>query len=147
MAALIACLLSACTANIRDVTGEPPQASIDGIERRGSTLLVELALANVNDEPMRLVAVDLNLEVDGVALTRGQRNVPVVISANGREVLRLSLEAERAGLARLDRLAGGEVPRLPWTLSLELGIVEGPDRQTRTEGWLHPVPGQAHRFR
>lgn len=144
---LLAGLLAACAGNIRDVTNQPPQASVDGIERRGDTVQVELALGNVNDEPMRLSSLEFSLALDGVPLTSGRRDTSLMISANGREVLRIALPAEAEGLERLERLSGGEAARLPWTLTLALGIVEGSDRETRTEGWLHPVPGQPNRFR
>jgi len=140
-------LLTACAGNLRDVTDEPPQASIDGIERQGETVRVELALGNVNDEPMRLRSVELEVMIDGVALTGGQRDTELTISANGREVLRIALPAETPGLERLERLSSGNAARLPWTMNLALGIADGPDRRTRAEGWLHPVPGQPDRFR
>jgi LEA14-like dessication related protein len=144
---LLGGLFTGCAGNFRDVTDEPPQASIDGIERQGDTVRVELALGNVNDVPMRLSSVDLELTLDGVPLASGRRDTALMISANGREVLRIALPAEARGLDRLDRLSTGDAARLPWTMNLALGISEGPDRRTRTEGWLHPVPGQPDRFR
>ena len=147
--ALYACLLglAACAGNYRDVVDEPPQAAIDGIERQAGGLVIELALRNVNDEPMTLASVAMTIELDGAPLTTARRETPLVVSARGREVLRLRVPAERAGLARLDRLGSGQVTRLPWTMDLTLGIDGGRDRETRTEGWLHPVPGQPDRFR
>jgi len=140
-------LLCACSASVREVRGEPPQVSLDGLQKRQDDVVVELALRNVNDDPLRLVAASILLTLDGRPFAEGGRDMPLTISARGREVLRLTLPAEAAGLRRLDALASGEAPRLPWTLEARLELADDPDRNTTTEGWLHRVPGQPDRFR
>lgn len=144
---LAAALLAACSGNLREVSGEPPQAAIDGLERQPDGIVVGLALRNVNDEPLRLDAAAITVTLDGQALASGELEVPLTISARGREVLRFSLPGEAAGLERLDALASGEVQRLPWTLEARLTLNGNRNRRTRSEGWLHRVPGQPDRFR
>lgn len=145
--ALISVALGACSANVRDVHGEPPQVSLGGLQKRDDGVVVELALRNVNDDPLQLVAASIELTLDGKPLANGGRDLPLTVSARGREVLRLALPADPAGLGRLDALASGEAPRLPWTLKARLELADDPDRDTTTEGWLHRVPGQPDRFR
>lgn len=144
--ALAICLLAAC-GNLRDVTGEPPLAGIDGLERQGSELVIDLALRNVNDMPMRLSAVEIELELAGQPLVSGREDAPIRISARGREVLRLNMTGHAAGLGQLETLAESERASLPWTLQLTL--IDDNDRFKRAnaQGWLHPVPGQPGRFR
>jgi hypothetical protein len=137
--------LAACSGNLREVVGEPPQASLYGLEDRDDSIVVELALRNVNDAPLSLSGTRLALRLDGEALAEGERRLPLTISARGREVIRFELPADPAGRERLR--APGDVQRLPWTMEVKLELDGSRDRSTRAEGWLHPVPGQANRFR
>lgn len=144
---LSAAMLAACSGNVRDVYGEPPQISIDGLEKRPEGVIVELAMRNVNDSPLSLETTSITLTLDGEALAVGERELPLTISARGRDVIRLSLPADPAGLALLEALAAGEVQRLPWALETRLTLAGSRDRRTKADGWLHPVPGQPNRFR
>ncbi|NEZ04640.1 LEA type 2 family protein [Wenzhouxiangella sp. XN201] len=143
---LAVCLLAAC-GNIRDVTGEPPLAGIDGLARQGDELVIELALRNVNDMHMQLSAIEFELDLDAQPLAAGREDLPLRISARGREVIRLRVNGHQAGLNRLEALASGERASLPW--SLELTLINQEDRFNRAsaQGWLHPAPGQPDRFR
>ncbi len=144
---LAALVLAACSGNLREVVGEPPQASLYGLEHRDDSIVVELALRNVNDAALSLSGTRLELRLDGAALAEGERQLPLTISARGREVIRFDLPADPAGRERLRALGAGDVQRLPWTMEVKLELDGSRDRSTRAEGWLHPVPGQANRFR
>lgn len=144
---LSAAMLAACTGSLREVAGEPPQASIAGLEKRPHGIAIELALRNVNDDPLRLDTASITMTLDRQALAAGEQKVPLTISSRGREVVRFLLPAEPVGLERLDALAGGEVQRLPWTLDVRLKLARGSDRRTETDGWLYRVPGQPNHFR
>src|SRR5699024_7036874 len=113
----------------------------------GETVIVELALRNVNDAPLSLTAAWLTFELDGRPLVDGGNDLALLVSARGREVIRFDLPADPAGLERLEALGGGSVQRLPWTMQLQLSLDSSGKRATRAEGWLHRVPGQKHRFR
>lgn len=139
--------LAACSGNLREVVGEPPQASLYGLERRDDSIVIELALRNVNDAPLSLSGTRLSLRLDGEALAEGERRLPLTISARGREVIRFDLPADPAGWQRLEALENGNVEQLPWAMEVKLQLDGSRDRSTRAEGWLHPVPGQANRFR
>lgn len=144
--ALAICLLAAC-GNIRNVSGEPPLAGIDGLQRQGNELVIDLALRNVNDLPMKLSAVEIELALAGQPLAAGREDIPLRISARGREVLRLKMIGREAGMNRLEALAQGERSSLPWTLQLTLIDDNERFKRASAQGWLHPVPGQPDRFR
>lgn len=144
--ALAICLLTAC-GNIRNVSGEPPLAGIDGLERQGEELVIELALRNVNDVSMQLSAVEIELGLAGQPLAAGREETPLTISARGREVLRLQMIGREAGMEQLEGLARGERTSLPWTLQLTLIDDNERFKRASAQGWLHPVPGQPDRFR
>ena len=144
---LVLATLAACSGNLRDVIDEPPQAGLDGLQRSGGEVVVELALRNVNDETLRLRAASLSLTLDGQALAGGRREVPLAISARGREVVRLALPGRPPGLERLEALSSKQVERLPWRMEVSLELDGGGDYTTETNGWLHRVPGQPNRYR
>ncbi len=149
LAALLMALitLAACSGNLREVTNQPPQASLDGLEKTSDGVIVALGLRNVNDEPLQLDGVSITLTLDDEPLAVGDRHLPLIISSRGREVLRFTLAAEPAGLQRLNELATGDVARLPWSLEAQLTLSSSAKRRARANGWLHPVPGQPDRFR
>lgn len=140
-------LLASCSGNLREVTNQPPQASIDGLVRAADGIIVELALRNVNDEPLRLETAAITLTLDGQPLADGGQAHPLTISSRSREILRISLAPQPAGLARLEALADGRVERLPWRLETRLTLAGSRERRTKADGWLHRVPGQPNRFR
>lgn len=140
-------LLAACSGNLREVTNQPPQAALDGLIRAEDGLIVELALRNVNDEPLRLEAVGIELTLDGQPLADGSEARALTISSRGREVLRFSLTPLPAGLQRLEALGEARVERLPWRLEARLSLAGSRQRDTKADGWLHRVPGQPNRFR
>lgn len=144
---LAALMLAACSGNVREVVGEPPQAFLYGLEKRGDAVVVELALRNVNDTPLSLSETRLTLGLDGKPLVEGGRELPLTISARGREVIRFGLPADPAGMRRLGALGDGSVPRLPWDMEVKLLLTGSRERTTQAKGWLHPVPGQANHFR
>lgn len=139
--------LAACSGNLREVNDQPPQASLDGLEKTPDGIILALGLRNVNDEPLKLDGASVTVELDNEPLASGERQLPLVISSRGREVLHFSLSAQQAGLQRLNALAVGEVARLPWSLEVRLTLSGSGSRKTSAEGWLHRVPGQPNRFR
>jgi len=146
-ALLALALLAACSSNLREVLGEPPQMSLSGLEKHADRVTVELALRNVNDEPLLLSRAAVELTLDGQPLAAGDRDLTLKVSARGRELIRLSLPAESDGLRALQRLADAQAGRLPWTLQARLLLDSGRGRVADAEGWLYPVPGQPDRFR
>lgn len=139
--------LAACSGNLRDVNDQPPQASLDGLEKTPDGVTLALGLRNVNDEPLKLDGAAITVKLDSEPLVSGERQLPLIISSRGREVLHFSLAAQPAGLKRLNALAVGDVARLPWSLEARLTLSGSGSRKTSAEGWLHRVPGQPDRFR
>lgn len=145
--ALTIALLSACSVALRDVTGEPPVVSLNGLEKRPENVILELALRNVNDRRLEVSAVSIMVMLDGQPLTEGEHRIRLAVSARGRDIVRFAIPTQKAGLERLEALAAGEVQRLPWSLEAELVLSNSRNRKAIAEGWLHRVPGQPNRFR
>lgn len=144
---LSATVLAACSGNLREITNQPPQVSLDGLEKTSDGIIVALGLRNVNDEPLRLDGASVTVKLDDEPLAAGEQQSPLVISSRGREVLRIPMPARPASLQRLGALAAGDVARLPWSLEARLTLSGSGSRKTNAEGWLHRVPGQPNHFR
>lgn len=136
-----------CGGSVRDVVGEAPLADVAGLNRSADGIVLELALRNVNDQALELAALHIQLGLAEQPLVDVRMERSVTITARSREVLRLPLMVQATGLERLDKLATGEVQRLPWQLSLTLTPSQGRTLHTQARGWLHPVPGRADQFR
>ncbi len=136
-----------CGGSVRDVVGEAPLADVAGLNLTSDGLILELALRNINDQPLELAALHIQLELAEQPLIDVRMERSVTITARSREVLRLPLIAQAAGLEQLDQLSTGERQRLPWQLTLTLSPPQGRTLSTQSRGWLHPVPGRVDQFR
>jgi len=145
--ALLSLIVCACTGGVREIKGEAPLVSLGRLELQAERLTLDLAIRNLNDQSFELSAVSLKVLLDEDPLARGRHEIPLHVSARGREVLHLPMTATRAGLERLEQLAAGEVQQLPWSLEATLFFVDAREHKTMTTGWLHRVPGQPGRFR
>jgi LEA14-like dessication related protein len=148
---LLACLLcllvvSACGSRWRDVTDEAPLTGIDGLQRAGGEIVVDLALRNVNDRAFRLDGLSAELRLEEQPLASGERTLSMQIAPRSREVLTLRFRAEPDGLERLDALDASDRQGIPWQMDLVIRSDSG-DYRDATSGWLHPVPGQPGRYR
>ncbi|MGY6554067.1 MAG: hypothetical protein ACXIUM_06055 [Wenzhouxiangella sp.] len=146
-------VLSACGGGPREVRGELPLITLEGLERQADQIHLQLGLRNVNDRPMPLGEVTLSLSVGGVPLTQLTHAPDFEIGARGREILNLRGAGLAEGLQRLDELepqpgANSETPRsLAWQMQISLSDERGRSRDSEASGFLHPVPGQPGRFR
>ncbi|NBB92094.1 MAG: hypothetical protein GVY32_02875 [Gammaproteobacteria bacterium] len=145
--ALIALIAAGCTGNVREVVGKAPLVGIDGVQRSDSEIALEIALRNVNDRPLTLSGIAVELSLDERGPVRIRQDLSLSIAPRGREVITLSLPAERAPWEALESLSDGQHNRLPWQMSLQLFRPGESPMSAETEGWLHPVPGQRDRFR
>ncbi|MEN1727112.1 MAG: hypothetical protein AAGJ52_01610 [Pseudomonadota bacterium] len=137
--------LMACSANPRQISGEDPVLTLDGMAIQDSQLRVSIRLSNVNDSAQSLDQLNLELGLDGApplrSLGAGQS---LTIAARGREQLTFRFVLNQSTRGNLLRLSEGEVERLPWRMMLVRGTSS---RVTIGEGWIYAVPGQAERFR
>jgi len=147
-------LLSACASGPREVRGELPLITLDGLERRDAGITLLLGLRNINDRPFPLTEVEVQLRVGGELLLSVIHTPDFELGPRGREVLVLRGPGQDAGLRTLDRLepaaAQNDVIALgsiDWSMDLRLNDERGRSRTTESSGFLHPVPGQPGRFR
>lgn len=152
---LLTLVLSACASGPRQVSGELPLVRIDSLERHNGEITLVLGLRNVNDRPLPLNEVRMQLRLNEEALLDLTHTPDIEISPRGREVLRVRGPGLPAGQAILDQMnpesaaarALGELSSATWRLDLNLTDERGRERATEASGFLHPVPGQPDRFR
>lgn len=149
----ISLVLSACGGGPREVRGELPLITLEGLERQADQIQLQLGLRNVNDRPFYLGEVSLRLSVDGDRLIELMHAPDFEIGARGREVLTLRGQGLIDGLQRLDQLDPQSSPdrealrSLAWQMEISLIDERGRGRDSEVSGFLHPVPGQPGRFR
>lgn len=143
---LLLLLTAACGTLPGRITGEPPQATIDGIQRSGNTLTVEVGLRNMNDQPIKLSEATIELFLSDTLLARARQATTMEIAARGRDLLRVHASADRAGLAQLDAITG-QGSAAAWRMILTLTDRSGQQQIIENQGWLHPVPGQPDNYR
>lgn len=143
---LSAFLTAACAAGIR---GEAPFAQVTGWRLGGGNeLTVDLRLRNVNDEPLRIRALELAVNIDDdLELFRHSETLDIEIAAGGFETLRLDTDASDAGRSRLGELSDGTVGSLPYALEGVVEPVDGGELAIARSGHIYPVPGRPGEFR
>lgn len=145
---MTACLVAACTSSGKRVRGEPPLTSIDSLQRHGGGVIVDLAVRNINDQALEITAIDLEISLADTDLGSGRRDDEFRVSARGREIIRVPIEAAHdEAMATLEQISGGERTAAPWQLQVELHHPRGGSIRAEGSGWLHAVPGQPDRFR
>ncbi len=138
-------LAAACAGGVR---GESPFAQVTGWRIDGRDLSVDLRLRNVNDEPLVVRALDLDVVLDdSVELFRHRATPGHEIAAGGFETLALSVTASEEGTALLERLASGERASLAYRLEGTVHSEESGDLPIEREGHIYTVPGRPGEFR
>jgi len=145
---MVAALAAACSGQPRKISGEPPAITLNSMSIEGATLRVRVRLSNVNDEPLPLQTLQLELTVDErPPLISRPLPAGLAVAARGREQLEFSLPLSMQVRGLLTELSAGEVERLPIEMHLydrsgtsQRSLAEGP-------GFVHAVPGQSDRYR
>lgn len=145
--ALLVLGLCACGSSAIRISGEPPQWEIRTLTRDGQNLSVDFGLRNLNDQPLEMAHLELELRTDGERLVLINQTAGLVVPSRGRESLVVEETAALTGLDRLDRLASGDIRSLPWSLTGEIATAGGRDYRVRAEGYLYRVPGRPDQFR
>lgn len=145
---MLVALLVACGGQPRQVSGEVPLISLDGLSLSDEVLELDIRFRNVNDSPLQLPALNLSLALDGEQVVEGSHQRPgVVVTARGREVVRLEIALEARGRQLLEELTRGERDSLAYLLDIEIEGRRRRQGETESRGFLHAVPGQPGRFR
>lgn len=154
-ALFLACLLmlGGCGSGAREIRGELPLVSVEGLTVEGDEVSLLLSLRNVNDRSLHVHDLEASLRVNDQALVHVNDSPLVEISARGRETLRLRAPASAEGLDALAMLGQTEddtnagAVNAAWQLDLTLADERGRRRDTQASGFFHPVPGRPGHFR
>jgi hypothetical protein len=113
----------------------------------GQQVRVDLHLRNINEEPMPLLGVDLDLRLDDQPLGRINQALDSSIAASGFESVSLKVHASKASLALLLALQEGESRSLPYELKGNVTTAGNRKLEFDREGHIYPVPGRPGQFR
>lgn len=145
LALLLALALGACGGGVR---GESPFAQVSSWRIDGRDLALDLRLRNVNEEPLEVRALTLDVTVDdGVELFRHDAPLALEIAAGGFETVHLEGTASAAGTALLQRLAKGDVASLAYRLQGSVDSEDSGELTIEREGRIYTVPGRPNEFR
>lgn len=138
--------LAACSSGT--VKGESPFAQVNSWRIDDSTLSMELRLRNVNDEPLELSSVKLDVFVErDVTLVKMRKAVGISIPAGGFETIQLQATATENGVILLGELSRKERASLAYRLE---GVAESRKEGAlsfRHDGHIYTVPGRTGEFR
>ncbi len=138
--------LTACAGDaVRD---EAPFVEVSGWSIEGRDLSIDLRLRNVNDDPMQVEGLELNVVLDGnVSLFRHQGNPGVEIAPGGFETLEIFAEASEEGTALLTSLSDRERGNVPYALRGTVITAKSGNLPIGREGRIYTVPGRPGEFR
>lgn len=146
-AIVVVLLTAACLGGVARVSSETLLVGIDSLEVDEERIMINLAMRYLHDGPLNYDEMLLELSLDGEPLARTRQSQPFELPSRSRELIRVEVDAQPAGLERLKRLGSGERPSMRWSLQLNLLDDRGRESQVDYDGWLHAVPGQPNRFR
>ncbi len=155
--ALTLALLAGCGSGGREIRGELPLLSVEGLIVNSGDVTLLVGLRNVNDRSLHLHEVEARLSVNEQPLLDGSHRPQVDISARGREVIQLRAPGLKGGLEALAELGLSSADREPehgvvpvnvaWQLELVLIDERGRSRDAQASGFFHPVPGRPGHYR
>ena len=143
---LCATLLAACSGDaVRD---EAPFAEVSSWSIEGQDLSVDLRLRNVNDDPMQVEGLELDVTLDqAVSLFRHRGSPGVEIAPGGFETFEIRAKASPEGTALLKALSDRERGDLPYVLAGTVITAKSGTLPIRREGRIYTVPGRPGEFR
>lgn len=142
---LAALLLTACAS--RMVRNQPPLAQITSWTLAEDALLVDLHLRNINEEPMPLTAVSLNLTVGDTLLARHRQPLDTSVATSGFESIPLRLAPTPEGRRELEALEDGARKSLTYRLDGSVTTSGGRELVFERDGHVYTVPGRPGQFR
>ncbi len=148
LALLTALVLGACSSRPVNVRGETPLVRLDSLSRLETSLVAGVSIRNVNDSPLELDRLELELMLDAQAVRGGgSLTFTLVIASRGREVVEFRFNNDEQRFPALDQISAGDRASLPWSLILYEGAAAKRRKLAEASGFLHSVPGQPDRFR
>ncbi|MDH3922974.1 MAG: LEA type 2 family protein [Xanthomonadales bacterium] len=144
LAAAVVFLVS-CGPNI--IKGRPPFISISSMSLIDDRLAADFDIRNQNGVPMNISMIDITVTVNGVQLTRENREFELLIGANSVEEVNVEELPDEFSRNLLESLASKEVKSLPFDLEGRVRTVEDGYLSFAHKGHLYPVPGKPGYFR
>lgn len=144
---IILCALMCAACGPRQVRGKAPVVSISSITVQGENLAASFNIRNINDVPMDIDQIRINIRVQDAELTRHVESLALSIDPNTTEEIAVQKLPDEFSRELLGSLAQGEVDNLPFLLEGEMRTQQDGNVPFRYEGYLYPVPGRPGQYR
>jgi len=142
---LISLACAACGPSI--IRGQAPFISIASLALDGEQLSADFNVSNRNGEPMEIIGIEIQVQVEEAILTRYNSDFNLTIGANSTEEVFVEQLPDEFTQQLLTSLEGGEVASLPFSLDGQVNTVADGILKFRNKGHLYPVPGKPGQFR
>lgn len=143
--AISAAVATSCSSNI--IKGRPPFVSISSMSLIGERLNADFDIRNQNGVPMNISMIDIRVTVNGVEMTRENREFQLQIGANSAEQVSVESLPGKSTRELLQSLENKEVNSLPFDLEGRVRTVNDGYLAFSHKGYLYPVPGKPGYYR
>lgn len=145
---LLMLLISLCTAcGPHKVKGKAPVVSMSSMTIQGENLAATFNIRNINDVPLDIEQIRINIRVQEAELTRHVESMALSIDPNTTEEFAVSKLPDEFARDVLATLENQDVENLPFFLEGEMRTQQDGNVPFRYEGYLYPVPGRPGQYR
>jgi hypothetical protein len=138
-------LFTACGAKI--IRGAAPLVRMTELSHQDNTIELQLSMRNLNGVALEVLAIDVNLAIDGNEIVVFRGPVDTSIAANGTETWSVEVEESQSSQQLLDQIQNGDVKSLPYALKGSITSKEEGNLRFEYEGHIYPLPGKPGHFR
>jgi len=143
LVSLVLCI--ACAPN--KIKGNPPFVAISSVMMTDKALAASFDVRNINEVPMTIDAVDINISTKGSEFTSYSGAYNLSLDPNTTEAITLdNLPGDKAR-GQLADLQSGKIASLSFSLQGRVHTVEDGYLDFKHEGYLYTVPGKPGQFR
>ncbi len=145
---LLMLLISLCTAcGPHKVKGKAPVVSMSSMTIQGENLAATFNIRNINDVPLDIEQIRINIRVQEAELTRHVESMALSIDPNTTEEFAVNKLPDEFARDVLATLENQDVENLPFFLEGEMRTQQDGNVPFRYEGYLYPVPGRPGQYR
>lgn len=138
-------LLASC--GTKQIRGEPPMVRLNELSHQDGAITLELSMRNVNEAPLVLLAIDVELLVEENELLSYKGPVTTDIVANGTESWSIDVPESDSSRELLNKLQSGEVNSLPYSFKGSISSQDDGTLRFENKGHIYPLPGRPGYFR
>ena len=120
---------------------------LNELSHQDGAITLELSMRNVNEAPLVLLAIDVELLVDENELLSYNGSVTTDIVANGTESWSVDVPESDSSRELLNKLQSGEVNSLPYSLKGSIATQDDGKLRFEHKGHIYPLPGRPGHFR